>query len=240
MPAQDTWDTGTWDSGFWDSSTAQEIIRKKMKIAVALNIAGLKPEGKVAKLQTAITKCTGNATVPTPDPALADCQTAHDAALAAIQAVTAEEEKLKTLRIQRDQLVDAAMLKYSALGSFVEGKAVKANDPSIVTGGGFDLAGAVTPSPSSVSRVMNLALTHGDFDGSVDASWDRDKKARSYKVQMSVDPPTDSSWKDVDTISKSSYSLTNLTSGQKVWVRVCAVGWTASGPWSDPAVIVVP
>jgi hypothetical protein len=211
-----------------------------MKIGVALNLFGLKPEEKVDKLQTAITKCTANAAVPSPDPALADCQTAHDAAAAGIQAVTVEEDKLKTLRLQRDQLVDAAMQKYSALGSFVEGKAVKANDPSIVTGAGFDLAGAVTPTPNVVSRVMNLALTHGDFDGSVDASWNRDKKAKSYKVQMSNDPPTDSSWKDVDTTPKSSFTLKSLTSGQKIWVRVCAVGSKANGPWSDPAVIVVP
>jgi hypothetical protein len=240
MPAQNTWDTGTWDSGFWDSSAAQEIIRKKMKIAVALNLFGLKPEEKVAKLQTAITKCTGNATVPTPDPTVVDCQAAHDAADVGIKAVDAEEETLKTLRMHRDQLVDAAMLKYSALGSFVEVKAIKANDPSIVTGAGFDLAGAVTPTPNVVSRVTNLALTHGDFDGSVDASWDRDKKAKSYKVQMSIDPLTDASWKEVDTTSKSSYTLKNLTSGQKIWVRVCAVGSNGSGPWSDPATIVVP
>ena len=174
------------------------------------------------------------------DPPLADCQAAHDAAAAGIAAVDAEEEKLKTLRIQRDQLVDAAMLKYSALGSCVENKAIKANDPSIVTGAGFDLAGDVTPTPNVVSRVMNLVLTHGDFDGSVDASWNRDRKAKSYKVQMCIDPPTDASWKDVDTTSKSSFTLKNLVSGAKIWVRVCAVGSDGNGPWSDPAVIVVP
>ena len=209
-----------------------------MKIAVALNLSNLKPAEKLAKLQTAITQCTGNPAVPTPSPTLADCQAAHDAAAAKLAEVAAQEEVLKTLRLQRDQLVDAAMEKYAGLGSFVEHAAIQANDPAIVTGCGYDLASERTPAPP-VGQVLNLVLTRGDVDGAVDAGWDRDKSARSYEVQICLDPVTPTGWTTNQIAPQSSCSIHGQTAGSKLWVRVRAIGASGPGLWSDPAMIVV-
>ncbi len=73
-----------------------------------------------------------------------------------------------TLRIQRDQLLQTAIENYDSLGSFVENKSN--GDATIITGAGFDVVGARTPL-GPVSQVLNLVLTEGDNDGSLDASW---------------------------------------------------------------------
>ena len=35
-------------------------------------------------------------------------------------------------------------------------------------------------------------------------------------------------------------TITGLTSGSRVWVRVRAIGTKGEGPWSDPATKIVP
>ena len=90
-----------------------------MNLKLALNLYGLDNRAKLAKLQTAVTKCTGNADIGTPtNPPLADCQASHDDAEAKLDLIDTQEEELKQLRLQRDQLLDAAMSNYGTLGAF--------------------------------------------------------------------------------------------------------------------------
>ena len=91
-----------------------------------------------------------------------------------------------------------------------------------------------------VGQVLNLVVTAGDNEGSLDVAWDRDRSARSYEVQTSPDPATASSWVARLTAPKSSTTLAGLSSGARIWVRVRAVGSDSTGPWSDPAVKTVP
>ena len=208
-----------------------------MKAKVALNLSGLDAWGQLARLQTAITKLTGNAALPNPNPTLAVAQAQHDAAKTMLDTIDAKEAELTNLRLQRDQLVRVAMDTYDSLGSFVENKS--AGDAAIITGAGFDVAGPRTPAPP-VGQVLNLVVTAGDNEGTLDAGWDRDRSARSYEVQTSVDPVTPASWLPRLTAPKSSCTLAGLPSGTRTWVRVRAIGADAPGPWSDPAVKMVP
>ena len=67
------------------------------------------------------------------------------------------------------------------------------------------------------------------------------KGAQSYEVQISVDPVSGTSWQPKLTAGKSSATLTGLTTGARIWVRVRGIGANnASGVWSDPAVKTVP
>lgn len=229
------WDTGTWDSGTWDSTVAPNPT-KKMNGKVAFNTKNLKPREKLARFQTAITKCGATPPLANPTPPLAVCQTSHDTAKTTLDAIEAKEIELTNLRILRDQQMDLAMDHYTALGACVQGASL--GDPAFITAKGFDVAGAPMPAPE-VSRVMNLVLTHGDHDGAVDASWNRDRSARSYEVQTSPDPMSATSWVPNQIAPRSSCTLGDLTSGSRTWVRVRAIGAGAPGEWSDPAVIVV-
>jgi hypothetical protein len=91
------------------------------------------------------------------------------------------------------------------------------------------------------TQVLNLVLTEGDFEGSLDVAWDKVRGASSYEIQSSADPITSSSWAFKQSASKSSANVAGLTSGAKLWVRVRAIGaGNTPGPWSDPATKVVP
>ena len=66
-------------------------------------------------------------------------------------------------------------------------------------------------------------------------------RSRGYELQVSDDPPTNTSWKPGDLPSGSKTTLTGLPSGAKQWGRVRALGpKKVKSPWSDPAVKRVP
>jgi hypothetical protein len=235
MAEQTTWDTGNWDSGTWDSTLAPtKSIRMNAK--VALNIKALKPREKLAKFQTGITKCGATPVLPNPTPSLLVCQSSHDAAKTILDSIDTKETELTNLRIQRDQVLDVAMGNYSALGSCVESASL--GDPAFIAGKGYDVASDPTPLPD-VGRVTNLVLTHGDHDGLVDASWNRDRSARSYEVQTSTDPMSATSWVANQIATRSGCTINGQALGTKLWVRVRAIGTGDPGDWSDPAFIIV-
>src|SRR3974377_2286401 len=111
MANQGLWDTPSarWDVGNWDSTLAPGPDSKRMNAKVALNLTNIDNRWKLAKFQTSITKCTGNAAIGTATPPIADCQSAHDAAETVLDTVDAKEAELKNLRVQRDQLMATVM-----------------------------------------------------------------------------------------------------------------------------------
>ena len=58
--------------------------------------------------------------------------------------------------------------------------------------------------------------------------------------RISVDPFTATTWQNKTSVTKSKTTLTGLTSGAKIWVRVRAIGPAGAGTWSDPAIRVAP
>jgi hypothetical protein len=105
---------------------------------------------------------------------------------------------------------------------------------------GFSVRADASP-VGPLTQVLNLVVTAGDNEGTLDAGWDPTRGAGSYEVQKSAEPVTGTSWSYATVSNKSSVTLEGLTSGNKVWVRVRAVGAAnAKGPWSDPAVKTVP
>jgi predicted phage tail protein len=80
-----------------------------------------------------------------------------------------------------------------------------------------------------------LTASAGDHDGEVDLSWDRLAGAKSYVVEKSVDPPTATGWSHTAVSTKSSFTVTGLTSGTRYWFRVAAINANGQSGWSDPA-----
>ena len=99
-----------------------------------------------------------------------------------------------------------------------------------------------TPRPASPpGQVLNLVLTAGDNDGTLDFAFDPDDVANSYEIETSVDPVSPTSCQKKMTATKSSGTITGLTRGARMWVRVRAIGADPQpGPWSDPAAKTVP
>ena len=209
-----------------------------MKASVALNTHNLKPPQKLAKLQTAITKLTGNADMTNPNPTLVSAQAKHDLAAAKLAALEIKETELKALRVEAAAAVDDAMYDYGQLGKFVDNKAN--GDAAKITNAGFDVAAASAPI-GAIGQVMDLVLTEGDHTGTLDYMFKPTKGASLYELWTSPDPMTETGWKFADSSPRSSGTLKGLTSGAKVWVRARAKGAAPEpGEWSDPAVKVVP
>jgi len=63
----------------------------------------------------------------------------------------------------------------------------------------------------------------------------------NHEVETSVDPVSATSGQKKLTVTKSSGTLTGLTSGARMWVRMRAIGAVPQpGPWSDRAAKTVP
>ena len=112
---------------------------------------------------------------------------------------------------------------------------------SVIQTAGLDVKSALTPS-GKLDQVMNLIVRADGNEGELIVEWDAVAKAKSYQLQMSADPITPTSWRDIGPSSSSRKKLKNLTSGTRVWVRVCAIAPKEenNGDWSDPAVKMVP
>lgn len=107
---------------------------------------------------------------------------------------------------------------------------------------GFPLSevGGTAP-PVVLVQVENVSATVGDEVGTSDIHWDSQTKIDGYLLEYSPDsnfPPATTKEKGVGKVSK--YTLTGLTSGEYIWVRVRTVKGGQQGPPSDPATSIVP
>ena len=62
----------------------------------------------------------------------------------------------------------------------------------------------------------------------------------NYLVEMTEDPTGATGWHVISTPTKSSLSVTGLTSRERYWFRVSANGAAGSGPASEAATKVAP
>jgi hypothetical protein len=204
---------------------------------VKLGLKELTPDELVALANTIKTAMTGNANFATPNPTLAAIGTMITNSQTGINDYNSAVAAAQTKLVLRDNYISVLTNGLSLLGAYVEN--ASGGDAAKIESAAMGVR--ATPSPVGVpAQVLNLALTEGDFDGSLDGSWDRVFGANSYEVQTSVDPVSGTSWTFKMSSTKSFATIAGLTSGTKMWVRVRAVGAAGPGPWSDPAVKTVP
>ena len=226
-----------YDSGARYDEDAVPLSRKKMKVKLGLD--RLMPEQKVMVAKTIKTAMTTNAAVFTaPNPTMTVLGGLITAAETAIEAYKTAVANVSLALTQRDDAV-AAMCG----GVVQEAGYVDSKSGGVVAT--IELAGMGVRRDSTpigpMPQVEHLAVTAGDHDGELDLVWDPVPGASSYEIWLSPDPMTETGWKFAKSSPKSSAMLLGLTSATKVWVRVRAIGADPQeGPWSDPAVKVVP
>jgi len=81
-----------------------------------------------------------------------------------------------------------------------------------------------------MTPVRNLSCTSGDHDGQLDLAWDRNEGASSYEYQTTANPMDPASWTTRGSVTQSKVTLSGLTSGQRSYVRVRAIGPLGPGP----------
>ena len=173
---------------------------------------------------------------------VANLTTKFNAAKAANDAYEDGKLQLDALKTTRDETADALRkeMGLTANAAMVESK----GDGAMLQAGGFEITDpTASPPPPSLEPPTNLMLTAGDFDGSVDASCDPPgprSSIRSFQWQHTSGDPLNGPWVDAPPTSASSTTLTGLTSGQRIWVRVRVVTTHGTTGWSDPGTKIVP
>ena len=215
----------------------------KTKMAsLKLNLTRQNPTQLIATTDLVTDKLAPAAPATPPIPNMAAKVTAillvRDVANDANDAYESAKAALVNLKQVRDMAADALRIELGALGSSIEGEA-KGN-PAMLTASGFPLAGSSSGSTVPPGKVMNLSITSSDLDAAVDGTHDPESLAGSYDVELTTVHPVTGPYTLVLQPTSSSWQLPGLTSGQRIWVRVRAIGSNGPGPWSDPATKIVP
>jgi hypothetical protein len=227
-----------YDSGVHYADTpAPQTTPKKRMAKPKLNLDQLTYEQKLTQANEIKTKLTGNANFTTTTPTLAAYAVLITTATTKHAEWTDAQQLGKTKTTERLAAFDALDAATTQLAGYVE--AASGGDAAKIESAGMSVRAPKTP-PSVPAQVLNLALTAGDFPGTLDVAFDPQAGAKSYEAQTSADPMSDTSWAFKMSLAKSSGTIPGLTSGSKVWARTRAVGAAGVGPWSDPAVKVVP
>jgi len=205
---------------------------------VKLGLSRLGPDELVTLANTIKTAMTGNANFTTPNPTLAALGTLITTAQTKIASYESAKAAVDTALSDRDTALAALRAGLSQEADYVQN--VSAGDATKIESAGMSVRDDGSPI-GTPTQVLNLVVTAGDNDGTLDASWDPVRGAASYEIQTSVDPVSGTSWAFKQSATKSNANIAGLTSGTKMWVRVRAVGsGNSTGPWSDPATKVVP
>ena len=204
---------------------------------VALGLSKLSVLQLLATAKLIVKKMTGNTSFPAPDPPLADITTAANKLQGSSDEVAQAKKTLsqKVSLQTTDELALRALL--TAQGNYVDNRAK--GDKAIIESAGMSASEQGGP-VGMMPQVDGLATTRGDNPGEVDAHWNPISKRNNYIVQYTADPIDNSKWETKGNPTKSSFTITELVSGSKIWVRVCANATAGAGPFSDPAFIVVP
>jgi hypothetical protein len=204
---------------------------------IKLNLKNLSTLEKIAQARQIVTALTGNTNFETPHPALAtvtgvinnveqinaDVQAARAAARMKTSELTESEATLDRILTQ--------------LASYVE--SVSGGDEAMIASAGMTTR-AQPSAPAMPSTPQGLLATAGAHEGEIALQWEKVTRARSYVVQQSPDPPTDTSWTQSTITVKPQATIAGLTPGQKYWFRVAAVGAKGQSGWSDPATRMAP
>lgn len=197
---------------------------------------GLSVPEKIEFGKSLTTSLTGNPNI-TIDPAvLAKLGTNTTTLETKHQTAKTKKAESKTATAEQKTAEDALDKSIADIANIVNGTLSK---PDELLTTGFSLADE--GSPVELVQVQNLSITSGDDDGELDLHWDSVKSATGYSIALSTDILNPDAWNIIKTVGKvSKYTIVNLTSGTKYWVRVSASKGTASGAWSDPATKIAP
>jgi len=215
-----------------DPRTLQEILNSPIKpmIEVVLDIRKLSPADLAVRAKAIKIALTGN-----------DKFTGLDAALTSLgtEVATLEEDQVLVLTKKsdvteavsaRDDSQGVVIARLNGLAMEVGKQAETVED--VVSAG---MRGKKQPAPTAIpGQVTGLALTTSDTENALDAQCNSQPDADYFEYQITTDPAGATGWVLKGTSKPSKWTVEDLTSGDKVWVRARAKNSKGEGPWSSP------
>jgi hypothetical protein len=206
------------------------------------NASRMNAEQLIAKAEITLPLIDPPAPGTPPVPNMAGRATKMRAALQKLKdknaAYEAAKAGLPALKQARDAAADELRQEHIFMGSALEAEA--GGDPVALAATGYELVGDNTPATTPPGLIDNLKLTAGDEPGALDGSFDPEPLAYNYEIQCTSVDSVNGPWQNCPSPTASVFRLTGMTSGQRVWVRVRAIGTQGPGPWSDPYTKIVP
>ena len=228
------------DSGITYDSEAAPLPKKHTPMAkIRRDWSKMNRPERLSLGQTVSTAITGNPLLTALSPTAAAFEALRSASAVAEQAIKDNAVILAALRVTATTAMDALMTGFENVALSAEG--ITHGDPAGLATTGFNVVTVGGASPSvAMTQPVNFSLTAGDFDGRLDGHCDPVSGARGYHVQSTLEMTGTPLWVNQPDTPNTQFSLTGLTSGQRMWVRMRAFGTQGPGPWSDPATKIVP
>lgn len=204
---------------------------KKVWYAVKLGHSQVTFVALVDKSRTNITKLTGNADFPTPNPKLTDFGLAADRLDSAIQAY--DFSRSRQDKDERDLAFAELKTMRADLGGYVQ--TTSAGDKELITSAGFETEKSrqpmgQLPAPTDVRAVVR------PYPGSLEVRFGGVKGRLSYKLYICKgDPLLEANWELNTVTGKNRVVVDGLESDATYFFRVVAVGAAGLSPVSDVA-----
>jgi hypothetical protein len=179
------------------------------------------------KAQHIVQSLTGNSNFSTPNPSLADVQTAINKYGDALS--KAVDGSKQDTAVKNQARADLESLLHD-LGLYVQltGK----DDPSIILSSGFDIS--KTPSPVGILPKPNgFSVSPSASKGSIDLSTNAINGAKTYQYEYTDAPISAASIWHVVTNTSTAVTINNLQSGKEYAFRVAGVGSDPTRVYSD-------
>jgi hypothetical protein len=199
---------------------------KKVKLSLATrNIDSLINLGN-----SVVTKMTGNAVFPTPPVALGDLKTTMTKLVLIHEEVTitksvpsyAEERKLTK---QAQEILTKLALYVDMVADGDEIIIYEAGMPS-------SKSRAKNPVPDQITDINAI---YTGITGTLQLVWKRPEFSKLFKVFMSTNPDSASSWQLLETVTSRKLLVQNLVSGTRFYFKVVPVGTAGEGKPSEIA-----
>jgi hypothetical protein len=217
---------------FDDPRTLQEILNPTPTpmIEVVLDIRKLSPADLATKARAIKVALTGNPKFTGLDTALASLAT-ETGTLDTDQAeVLLRKSKVTEAVSKRDDSQGAVIDRLNAIAVEV-GKQAQTEEDVLTAG----MRGKKQPTPTAIpGQVTGLSATTSDTEKALDAHCNSQDDADYFEYETTTDPAGETGWALKGTSKISQWTVTDLTSGTKTWIRARGVNSKGRGPWSSP------
>ena len=232
----------TWGSGKWNGTTT---ITQTMITKATIDFTSYTAPDLIPVTQTIHDQMTVNAaTFPSPSPTmvalLADLTTYQQKLATRASNATVDVLAFHASRAILEGALHDVGIYVNFIAKGVTATVLMSGFPSYSTGAGAGTGTA--PGPSAIPAApADVKLRLGALSGSIIARFKPDRPS-SFNVAWTTtgNPNTEDGWKAASQGTGGKITITGLTPGTILWVRVATVGPGGQlGAWSDPAKIVV-